>query len=105
MARITSGVRKGVELDLLEAGIVIAADDGAAGVGRFGDDVAERFLTAGIDETGEQQTRAEGVPLVDRVALGDEVVEFAAAIARGGDAGGEQRRTELDAGEMRVHLP
>jgi hypothetical protein len=42
----------------------------------------------------------DGVP-----DFGDEELELTAAVARGGDAGGEERGAELDAGVVRVHLP
>ncbi len=44
-------------------------------------------------------------PCVDGVADGGEELELAAAVAGSGDAGGEQRGAELDAGVVGVHLP
>ena len=43
--------------------------------------------------------------LLDGVARGDQEFELAAAVARGGLAGGQEGGAELDAGEVRVHLP
>jgi len=44
-----------IELDLLEAGLVIAVDDGRAFGPLFRRNMAKRFGPSGIDESGEQQ--------------------------------------------------
>jgi hypothetical protein len=99
------GREEGVELDLLEPGVVIAPHHGAALIGRFGDDMAESFFGAGIDQARQQETRTNRVLVLDGVALRDQVVELATAVARRRDPGGQQRRPELDARKMRMHLP
>ena len=82
------GRKEGVQLDLLESGGMITLHHCAAFLGRLGGYVAEGFQTARIHQTRQQQTRTEGRTLLDGIALRDEVVEFAAAIARRGDARG-----------------
>ena len=83
---------------------MVAAHHGAAFIGRFGGDVAEGFQAARVNQSREHQARAQRA-LRGGIALRHQVIEFAAAIARRGDAGGEQRGAELYAGEVGVHFP
>ena len=94
-----------VELDLLEAGGVVALDGRARFFRRLGGDVTERARAARVDETREQHARSNRVIVLDRVADGDEKVELATAVARRRDARGQMRRPEFHARRVRVHLP
>ena len=105
MAWSTESDDAAVDLDLLEAGVVIAPHPGDALLGRAGAGEADAGGSVTIDDAGGEEPRPDALAAVEHLARAEEEVELVADIARGGDAGGEVDRSPLHLGVVGVHLP
>ncbi len=97
-------VQQRIELHLLEARARVARDRVAAFPRIRGGDRTEGRRARAVDESGEQQARAEGT-IAPRVTQGGGNVEFAAHVARRGHAAGQVDRTPLGLADVGVHVP
>ena len=85
---------------------MIAVHHGAAFFRRLGSYMTEGVLRPPASTSpASSSLGANGVLLCDGIPLGDEIVELAAAVARGGYPGTQQGRTEFDAGKVNMHFP
>ena len=94
-----------VQLDLLEAEVVVTPHHGAAFLGSGGIDRPERAGPAAIHQAGHERSRSERTVRCHCVAKRNDEVEVVPHVAHGGHAGGEVHGCPLHLHDVGVHVP
>jgi hypothetical protein len=98
-------LHRAVDLHLLEASIVVAIDPLPCLLGSIGARHSDSHWAGAVDKACEEKARTKAASLGNRVAHGFYEFKFVAAIADGGDTGGEIDWPPLDLLEVCMHVP
>ncbi len=99
------GLELRVELDLLEAGVLVCIDHRNGLLRCVRPRRAEGTRSAAVDEPRQQKLRAGGRTLAQGIPERDEERRLAAHVASGRHAGRQHGRRELDLRGVQVHVP